>query len=148
MRDLCGLDGPIRHVAAGSYTAVALTQHGSAYVWGMHSVGTQHIQGPFPTLSATPNYIEIDGGKDVRDVALGDSHAIALTTDGFVYVLGENSNGQLGLGRTFKGLRTTDWRKVACVAVDKGTTAVAVAAGPRASFILTSRSQPTQRWIN
>lgn len=83
-----------------------------------------------------PNYTEIDGGKDVVDVALGEAHAVALTADGLVYVVGENNNGQLGLGREVE--RAETWTSVAFKAAEGGKI-VGVAAGPRASFILTAK---------
>jgi alpha-tubulin suppressor-like RCC1 family protein len=84
-----------------------------------------------------PNYTEVDGGKDVVDVALGEAHAIALTTDGLVYVCGENRNGQLGLGREVG--RAESWTIVPFLVAD-GYKIVGVAAGPRASFILTAKA--------
>lgn len=84
-----------------------------------------------------PNYTEVDGGKDVVDVALGEAHAIALTLDGLIYVIGENSNGQLGLGREIG--RAETWTRVPFLVVD-GYKIVGVAAGPRASFILTAKA--------
>lgn len=84
-----------------------------------------------------PNYTEVDGGKDVVDVALGEAHAIALTLDGLIYVIGENGNGQLGLGKEVE--RAETWMRVPFLAAD-GYEIVGVAAGPRASFILTAKS--------
>lgn len=71
------------------------------------------------------------------DVALGEAHAIALTTDGLVYVCGENRNGQLGLGKEVR--RAETWTNVQFLAAD-GYKIVGVAAGPRASFILTAKA--------
>lgn len=83
-----------------------------------------------------PNYTEIDDGKDVVDVALGESHAIALTADGLIYVIGENNNGQLGIGKSIQ--RAEIWMNAPFQAAE-GSKVVGVAAGPRASFILTAR---------
>ncbi|EFY92198.1 hypothetical protein MAC_01799 [Metarhizium acridum CQMa 102] len=78
-----------------------------------------------------------DGGKDVQDVALGDSHAIALTTDGTVYVIGRNDNGQLGLRQGVDMVAKT-WTKVK-LGVPDDCQVVGVAAGPKSSFILTAQ---------
>lgn len=85
-----------------------------------------------------PNFVEVDGDKDVEDIALGDSHAIALTTDGCVYIIGENTNGQLGLGKEMAVVDS--WTKVEFQAA-AGWEVVGVEAGPRSSFITTSRKQ-------
>lgn len=83
-----------------------------------------------------PNYIEVDGGKDVQEVALGESHALVLTTDGCVYALGDNHNGQLGLGTEFRGM-AEDWVNIGFIASD-GQQVVSIGAGPRSSFIITA----------
>lgn len=84
-----------------------------------------------------PNYTEIDDGKDVVDVALGEAHAIALTADGLIYVIGENNNGQLGIGKAIE--RAEEWVNVPFNAAE-GSKIVGVTAGPRASFILTAKT--------
>lgn len=138
--DLPGLDGPIRHIAAGGYTVAALTEGGSLYVWGTSTAGTHRRQQAFSTLSGVPSYVEVDGEKDVRNVAVGESHAIALTADGCLYVIGGNENGQLGLGRGFKG-RAETWTKLVFLP-PAGFVVTGVAAGPRASFIITTQIPP------
>ncbi|PNY19938.1 E3 ISG15-protein ligase Herc6 [Tolypocladium capitatum] len=139
--DLANLAEPIKHVSAGGYALAALTESGGIYLWGMSPSGAQRGQQPFSTLCGVPNYVEVDDGdRDVQDVALGDSHAIALTTDGSVFVIGDNSSGQIGLGKTAREQAHPSWTKVSFDAPD-GHEVVAVAAGPRSSFILTSPVQ-------
>lgn len=138
--DLLDLGDPIKHVTAGGYCLAALTTSGSLYVWGQRSAGdkrTRHIA--FAEVSGIPNYFQVDADKDVQDVAFGDGHAIALTTDGDIYVIGRNSNGQLGLGQDF-GVEAKAWAKVE-LNIPDDSAIVGVAAGPRASFILTSRGK-------
>ncbi|KFH40749.1 X-linked retinitis pigmentosa GTPase regulator-like protein [Hapsidospora chrysogenum ATCC 11550] len=132
--DLNSLGEPIRIIAAGGYTAAAVTESGSLYAWGMESTGMHRRQQAIPGLSGIPNYVEVDGDKDVEDIAVGESHAIALTTDGSVYVIGGNENGQLGLGIGFNE-RVGSWTKVN-LGVSKNHRVVRVGAGPRSSFIL------------
>jgi alpha-tubulin suppressor-like RCC1 family protein len=132
--DLNNLGEPIRIIAAGGYTAAAVTESGSLYAWGMESPGTHRRQQAIPGLSGIPNYVEVDGDKDVEDIAVGESHAIALTTDGSVYVIGGNENGQLGLGIGFNE-RVGSWTKVN-LEVSNDHRVVRVGAGPRSSFIL------------
>ncbi len=78
-------------------------------------------------------------GKDVADVAIGDAHMLVLTTDGAVYVTGDNGSGQLGLGRG--GARSTrDWVRLDLGTVlAAGQTVLGVAAGPRSSFLIVGR---------
>lgn len=137
MPDLNSLGEPVQKIAAGGYTAAALTESGSLYAWGMRSPGSHHRRQAIPDLNGIPNYVEVDGGKDVVDMAAGESHAITLTVDGCVYVIGGNENGQLGLKTRFLGSvwSVSSWTKVDLGLAD-GHRVVAVRAGPRASFIV------------
>lgn len=130
------LGEPIRKVAAGGYTVAALTGSGSVYAWGLQSAGTHRRRQAIPGLTDMPNYVEVDGGKDVQDIAVGESHAVALTADGDVYVIGGNENGQLGMGKDFAG-RAREWTRVKWDK-PKGHHVVHVVAGPRSSFVLTT----------
>lgn len=138
--DLSDIGEPIKMVAAGGYTLAALTEGGGLYLWGMQSPGSQSRHQAFADLSGIPNYVEVDGEKDVQDIALGESHAIALTTDGCVYVVGDNTNGQLGLGSDSKS-PVESWLKVPFNS-PQGWNIVGVEAGPRSSFIVTAKAKP------
>lgn len=127
---------PIKKIAAGGYALAALTEGGGLYLWGMQSPGSQSRHQAFTDLSEIPNYVEVDGEKDVQDIALGESHAIALTTDGCVYVVGDNINGQLGLGSDKSPVES--WLKVA-FNTPSGWDIIGVEAGPRSSFIVTQK---------
>lgn len=137
--DLGDIGEPIKKVAAGGYTLAALTEGGGLYIWGMQSPGSQSRHPAFSDLSGIPNYIEVDGEKDVRDIALGESHAIALTTDGCVYVVGDNTNGQLGLGSYSEG-PVDSWLELPFNA-PPGWDIIGVEAGPRSSFIVTAKAK-------
>ena len=136
---MANLGEPIKHVSAGGFTLAALTESGAIYLWGTSTGGAQHRLQPFSTLCGVPDYVEVDDGKDVQDVAIGDSHAIALTADGSIFVIGDNNSGQIGLGMTTRA-QVESWTKLHFDA-PAGHEVVAVAAGPRSSFILTSSMQ-------
>ena len=134
--DLKNLGDPVKHVSAAGCAIVALTESGSLYVWGRASPSRGAPQA-FNDICGIPNYMEVGEGKDVRDVALGESHAITMTTDGTIYVKGGNANGQLGLG--LRGDEAVDtWTEVNFDV--PGHKPVSVSAGPRTSFILVSRA--------
>ncbi|KAH7149887.1 regulator of chromosome condensation 1/beta-lactamase-inhibitor protein II [Dactylonectria estremocensis] len=138
--DLGDLGERVKKVVAGGYNVAALTEGGSLYLWGAESTGSRSRHQAFSDISAMPNYVEVDGEKDVEDVALGESHAIALTTDGRIYIIGDNANGQLGLGRDFTAIAES-WTKVD-FKVPVGWKVIGVEAGPRSSFILTAKTKP------
>ena len=137
VEDLPDPTDKICKVVAGGYTVGALTEEGHLYAWGMQTPGhaaseKQAIAG----LSAVPNYQSIpeEGeDEDVADASFGDYHALALTKEGNVYVIGSNKNGQLGLGWDRKH-RAECWEKVD---LDLGEYRVKeVVAGPQTSFLI------------
>ncbi|KAL2136673.1 hypothetical protein VTI74DRAFT_2405 [Chaetomium olivicolor] len=126
--------GPITKLAAGGYLLAALTAGNDLYCWGHAGRSTFP-----PELSDTPTPVVIDD-KDVVDVTVGEVHMLVLTSEGEVYVIGDNTNGQLGL----PGVKsTTTWTRVNLGSVlAKGETVTGVAAGPRNSFLVVKKQQP------
>ncbi|KAI0407084.1 regulator of chromosome condensation 1/beta-lactamase-inhibitor protein II [Xylaria palmicola] len=120
--------GKIKKIAAGGYTVLALTQGNDLYGWGGHPARQPILD----MLSSSPSPVDIEE-NDIVDCSVGETHAIVLTTSGDVYVIGENANGQLGLGVPSK--RITQWKRVALSAAGKAV--VGVKAGHRSSFIVT-----------
>jgi regulator of chromosome condensation len=108
----------------------------------MKPPGSQSRRNVFSELNSIPNYVEVDGEKDVQDIAIGESHAIALTTDGCIYVVGDNTNGQIGLGKGEKDF-IESWHKIDFIP-HPGWGIVAVKAGPRSSFIVTAKVKHSQ----
>lgn len=88
-----GLSG-ITAVAAGAGYALALTNEGSLYGWGVNAAGQlgdgSEVRRPQP--------VRIPGLSNVVRIAAGRSHGLALTADGRVWAWGANGNGQLGVG--------------------------------------------------
>ncbi|KAG4254390.1 hypothetical protein FPRO04_07769 [Fusarium proliferatum] len=133
IQDLSDLGEPIKKIAAAGYTAAALTESGGLYLWGMAPPGSQSRHNVFQDISELPNYFEVDGDKDVQDIGLGESHAIALTTDGCIYIIGDNTNGQVGHGKDAQD-PISSWSKIDFTPPE-GWAIIAVEAGPRSSFI-------------
>lgn len=134
---LVELDDPVIHISAGGYIVAALTKGGSIYAWGRDTKGVHRHEQVFPSMEGMPNYMEVDGDKDIIDFAVGDGHAIALSDDRCIYVRGDNTNGQLGLGRSTQ--RLDSWQKLDFSPPD-GYSVHSVAAGPRSTFILVTKA--------
>jgi uncharacterized repeat protein (TIGR02543 family) len=89
----------IAQVTAGSYHSLAVTTQGRVYAWGLNGSGqlgngttTSHNT---PTLIHVPN---LQSGETIAQVTAGDSHSLAVTSQGRVYAWGWNGSGQLGDG--------------------------------------------------
>jgi hypothetical protein len=98
--DVKGLPGPVVNVALGlAYTCAALAD-GSAYCWGLNSVGQLgNGEGRIWTLTP-PGPVKALAGR-VVSLTAGDSHACALLGDGSVQCWGEDASGQFGEGVSF-----------------------------------------------
>ena len=127
-------------VTMGGWMSAAVSADGAAYLWGAGDPGADAGRGKIACLGgvgvgevALVEVLDAQGEVlDVVDVAIGDAHVAIVTGDGQLWVVGENRNGQLGLGeddeeRVFveewtvvPGLRNV--RRVVC--------------GPRATFVV------------
>ena len=122
-------------VAGGARHSLALTSNGTVYAWGSNAYGQV---GAGSTNSIVPVAVTTSGalsGKTVVAVAGGDSHSLALASDGKVFSWGANFAGQLG--------NNSSTNSIAPVAVDTGgalagKTVVSVAAGRGHNMALVS----------
>lgn len=91
-------DGTLEKVACGRLHSVGLEQDtGRVYSWGASHHG-QCGQYSRKTCVASPRLVEALQRVVVVDISAGDSHSLALTGGGRVFVWGSGMDGQLGLG--------------------------------------------------
>lgn len=119
--------GKIRKIASGGYHTAALTTSNDMYLWGGRPGHPKLVD----DLENYPTPIDVDG-MDWSDVAIGHDHIMALSTEGEVWMVGDGSNGQLGLGVVTDAVR--EWRKVS---LNLGSAKVSsVHAGYKCSFLI------------
>ncbi|MBE7020835.1 MAG: hypothetical protein E7411_05330 [Ruminococcaceae bacterium] len=88
----------IKQISAGKHHAVALNLDEKVYAWGYNDKG--QITSACGTVRDTPKEItDMLSGTVKKVTAKGDSTLI-LNAENELYVLGDNSKGQLGLGNT------------------------------------------------
>jgi alpha-tubulin suppressor-like RCC1 family protein len=91
------LPRPARAIAAGEDFTLALLVDGTVYAWG----GNDTLQLAQPSsVAAKPLPVPVAGLANVRAIAAGGWHAMALGADGTVRTWGDNSYGELGTGVT------------------------------------------------
>jgi alpha-tubulin suppressor-like RCC1 family protein len=123
-------------VAAGDSYSLALCSDGTLAAWGYNNYGQLGIGNT--TNSNLPVAVNTTGalaGKTVIAVAAGDSHVLALCSDGTLGAWGYNGNGQLGNGNTSQSNVPV---AVSTSGVLSGKTVAAVAAGDSHSLALCS----------
>lgn len=107
----------VRSVAVASHICAA-TAAGNVFCWGANEAGQlgtagqgrcvpnlaprrgdrgEPIASDALTCSRTPQQVE--GLSSVTEVVAGREHTCALTADGYVFCWGDNSRGQLGIGK-------------------------------------------------
>jgi alpha-tubulin suppressor-like RCC1 family protein len=90
-------------VAAGVHFSLALLSNGTVWAWGENQfgqLGTGGILGPSTCdgISCSPTPVGVSGLTNVKAIAAGGSHALALLNNGTVMAWGLNIDGQLGDG--------------------------------------------------
>ncbi|XP_041950066.1 probable E3 ubiquitin-protein ligase HERC3 [Alosa sapidissima] len=80
-------NGNIVAVCVGATHAILLTKKGALLHWSSSDV------------SSVPKCLANVQNRQVVQIACGDNHSVALIKDGQVFTWGQNSNGQLGLGK-------------------------------------------------
>ncbi len=88
-------------IELGQNHACAISSDGDVYCWGKNNAGqvnggdpnTNDVTSPSKILSADTN-----SGDEWADIALGDSHSCALSTNNSIFCWGKNDQGQLGFG--------------------------------------------------
>ena len=150
--------------------AKAITTHPLSKVTGIITTeGTAYLIGPqpkpnsdipsLPSLSPTqaPQPIDFTLLKDAKiiSLAIGQSHAVILTSSGDVYSAGDGTAGQLGIGDRVFGMRANDrpgvkfhpladepeeyadhWEKVDLMSAEKGQVREVVAGAETTFFLM------------
>ncbi|MCL2639409.1 MAG: hypothetical protein FWD53_01040, partial [Phycisphaerales bacterium] len=92
--------GTVKVASAGRYASFAVTSDNQLYAWGLNYLwdisGDTYLLGLGTTqeLYNTPQLVM----NDVKTVAAGWNHSIAIGTNGTLYTWGGNAGGQLGTG--------------------------------------------------
>lgn len=94
--DVTGLSAGIIAISAGTHHSCAINSKGIAVCWGSNVNG--QLGDGTSVDSVTPVGVS-DLGVNVNAIAAGGSHTCALTNKGAVACWGNNSAGQLGLGK-------------------------------------------------
>ena len=88
-------------IAGGRDHTVALTSEGKVFAWGNGTYG-QLGDGTTTLERKTPVAVDMTGalaGKTVTAIAAGNSHTVALTSDGKVFAWGITSLGNWAMAR-------------------------------------------------
>ena len=130
----------VTSVAAGNSFSVALCADGTVAAWGSNTLGqlgSNAVSPSFLPVAVDTSAASALHGRRVVAVAAGDSHALALCSDGTVAAWGNGIDGELGNGaNSFSGLPVAV--STGAGSALQGKLVAAIAAGGRDSYFLTT----------
>ncbi len=132
-----GATGSIKAIAAGYRFSLALTSTGEVYAFGQLGNSTNN---GVTTPNPTPTPVTFPGSSTIAQIAAGGYHALALSTTGQLYALGQNRYGQLG-NATNNGKSTANPTPALVTLPGVGGTITQIAAGNHDSLVLSSGGQ-------
>jgi YD repeat-containing protein len=122
-----------KQVDAGIFHCAAIKTDGTLWTWGRNANGQL---GNNTAVNRSTPVTTFAGGNNWKQVSCGVNHAIAIKTDGTLWIWGGNGNGQLGNN-------TTTIRSTPVTTFAGGTNWKQVASGSSNTAALTSGTDPT-----
>ena len=92
------LDTAVVQMAVAGGSALAVTAQGTVYAWGDNRYNQLGLGPEASRVVRTPHVVHPLFTTPIKEVALGRSHSMFLSTTGTVFVAGKGYAGQLGLG--------------------------------------------------
>jgi alpha-tubulin suppressor-like RCC1 family protein/phosphodiesterase/alkaline phosphatase D-like protein len=133
-------------VAAGGSHCLALCSDGTVVAWGYNNQGQLGInsttQRLVPVAVNVANGVSALFGKTVVAIAAGDSHSLALCSDGTLAAWGDNTYGQLGDNTVTQRSVPVAVNAVSGVSAIYGKTVMTISAGFRHNLVLCSDGTP------
>ncbi len=129
----------IVQIARGASHTLALTSDGKVFSWGLNTNG--QLGNGSTTLRTSPVTVSAGSallGKKVIFIAAGDSHSLALCSDGTLAAWGLNTSGQLGDNTTTQRPSPVKVNTSTGLSIISGKTVTCIAAGGSHSLALCS----------
>jgi alpha-tubulin suppressor-like RCC1 family protein len=88
-----------QNLALGSYHTLAISNCGELWGWGENDFGQAGL-GINVSKAYIPTKVPVETKVSFSSIACGGYFSVALDTNGFIWTVGDNKFGQLGLGLT------------------------------------------------
>ncbi|KAL3132600.1 hypothetical protein ABBQ32_009129 [Trebouxia sp. C0010 RCD-2024] len=85
----------VSQVVCGKYHTLCVTATSQVFAWGLNTAGQLGLNDVL--VRKSPAVVDALWAMPVHQLAAGDAHSAALTSNGFLFMWGSNEKGQLGL---------------------------------------------------
>jgi len=99
-------------IAAGARHSALVTRDNGLYMFGLALHGQLGLGGDCTDRAFKPERVDLGGKHRVDQVALGDSHSLVLTTEGYLLSTGANDKYQLGVNPDKRSLKLFNFTKI------------------------------------
>lgn len=95
-----GLAG-ITYIASGEFHCFAITQEGKVLTWGLNQFGQCGVSSDLEdgSIVTTPTEVTELSDKNIKSIAAGEHHTLALSEDGSVYSFGRYDMFEIGISK-------------------------------------------------
>lgn len=107
----------VKEIAAGAKYTVVLKEDGTVWSWGNQNFESTDDYDEEQSCNSKAEQVE--SLEDIKAIAAGEWHTVALKEDGSIWAWGDNEDGQLGDGRviaTNKPVQAIDIEEVVAIA--------------------------------
>lgn len=126
-------------IKTGNHHVVLLSSTGNVYVMAADAAGNRFGQLGLHRIDAAleeeqTGFELVQDVKDIKQIACGELHTVAMAADGSVYGFGHNAWGQLGIEDSAR--LVVDFPERIMKEIGEGNKAVAVSAGGSNTFVV------------
>jgi len=138
-------DEPIKCIAVGQFSMLALSRALNVYAWGSNLHGqlgcavSKDPDAPKVRFLACPSFVRNASKKALHSVCCGDTHQGGVTENGEVYIWGQDEGGRLGHENEDEEENPVQWEVKTMLPCDVGVEAGQMAMGSAHTMILTTR---------
>ena len=134
----------IQKIATRGFLTAALTGDGELFLWGVTRPGGPQLA--FLTGNGPVTLQNIGGLVDetIVDVAVGDNHVVALTSDRRVFGIGERASREPGVVGQEKDTFINSWEQIS---TPEGSKVKGIACGRQCTFLLCDGSEHSQQLV-
>ena len=89
-------------ISCGGHHSAIITPKGEVYLWGRNTQGQCGKPPNHNHAIYQPMKLQMDNSRQIKNVDCGEFHTAIISSSGELFMFGDNSEGQLGVGLEYK----------------------------------------------